>query len=252
MEKLIAQIEKVVRKSNLNQMSWGDIVDKVVLPEMAGPRATRWCINDMFMSFVADNAYDIYILDQTRANILFEIALQRLSCGAVLHEASSWPEPLPKAYWDYSSRWDEDHVMTQGCYNFILKAMKICLEHGDKDVRSHALKILFGLIKHIGPDGSVSSSYYHIGKFKEKALDLYIHAKRLVEEYAPFDEVFRNYAQPDQWQKHKVWFADHFNEVDWKQFFAATDCLKGNYFQRMWQWKEIKAELKKLSLPVAK
>ncbi len=247
--KLIEQVEKVTGVSNLSNMSWQDIVNNVILPKMAGPRETRWCINDMFMNFVADNAYSIYITDKYLAGVLFEIALQRLSCGAVLHEPTSWPEPLPKQYWDYSSKWDEAHVMTDGCYNFLCKAMDTCMKC--EMTRSHALKVLLGLVSHISPNGSVNYGYLLPEKVKEKSAELYAHAKRTAEEFGTVEELYKSYAHPGQWEKHKCWFADHLTDLDWDRFFEDTKCLKGNFFQRFIQKRTIKEDLKKLSLTVA-
>lgn len=250
MKNLILQIEKETGVTNLDKMSWHDIIDNVILPKMAGLVQNRWAISDIFMHFVANNAYDIYLIDKQKASILYEIALQRLSCGAVLHESTTWLETLPKKYWDYSSKWDETHVMTSGCYNFILKAMEMCLK--DEETKDHAQKILFGLLKHISPNGEVSHCYYHLADFKPKATELYFHAERLVEEYVSFEELYRNYAQPAQWQKHKLWFSQHYEKLDWKKFFVDTACLSGNFIQRIKQRQSIKKELKKLALPVAR
>ena len=239
---LINQVEKVTGVSNLSNMPWHDIVNNVILPKMAGPQGTRWCINDMFMNFVADNAYSIYMENKHLAGVLFEIALQRLSCGAVLHEATSWPEPLPKQYWDYSSKWDEPHIMSDGCYNFLCKAMDACMKC--EMTRSHALKVLLGLVSHISPNGSVNSGYYLPEKVEKKSAELYAHAKRTAEEFGTFEELYKSYACPGQWEKHKCWFADHLSDLDWDRFFEDTKCLKGNFFQRFIQKRTIKEDLK--------
>ena len=250
MKDLILKIEKVTGVSNLNNMSWNEVVEKVVLPKMAGPKGTRWCINDMFMNFVADNAYSIYIADKYLAGVLFEIALQRLSCGAVLHDGTPWPEPLPKQYWDYSSRWDESHVMTNGCYNFIMKAIDTCMKC--EMTRSHALKVLLGLVSYISPDGAVNYGYLLPEEIEKKSAELYAKAKRTAEEFGTFEEIYQSYARPGQWQKHKIWFGNNFDKLDWKEFFIDTKCLEGNFIQRLCQRRAIKNELKRLSLSVAR
>ena len=141
--------------------------------------------------------------------------------------------------------------MTEGCYNFIMKASETCLKNNDPEIRAHTLKILFGLLKHISPNGSVTHDYYALSNFKNKAVDLYVHARRLVEEYASFEELYRNYAQAGQWQKHKIWFGDNYEKLDWNKFFVDTNCLNGNIYQRLCQRQAIKKELKMLSLKVA-
>ena len=248
MKTMISYIESVTEKNNLENMPWKEVVDAVILPHMAGPAGTRWAIHDMFMNFVAEYAYDISLQDEYTATAMLEIGLQRLSCGAVIHEATPWPEPLPIEYWAYSSKWDENHIMTEGCYNFIMKAMETCLKN--KVTHSHALKILFGLMDHLSPNGKVSHAYYALSEFKGNARELFAHAVRLAEQYATFDELFSHYAKPAQWEKHKFWFAKHYSQLDWDKFFANTHSTTGNFFQRWQQRKNIKKELKKLSLPV--
>lgn len=251
MRDVIERIEKETKVSNLKGMPWNEIVDKVVLPKMAGPKATRWCINDMFMNLMADYGYCIYTHNNGIGNVLFEIALQRLSCGAVIHGPISWHAYLPAMYWDYSSVGDENYGMTQGCYNFIMKSSEACLQ-ASKGVRNHTLQILFGLLGHISPSGKVSFVYDALGDFKKNAVELYAHAKRLVEYYANFDELYEYYATPDQWEKHKDWFSQYYEKINWSEFFEDTQCLKGNFIQKFFQRRAIKKEIKKLSLLVAK
>lgn len=246
---MINYIEAKTGTTGLEKKSWKAIVDEVILPKLAGQRKTRWCINDMFMNFLAEFSYDVSLKDEYTATQMLEIALQRLSCGAVLHEPTPWPEPLDTNYREYSSYYDESHVLTEGCFNFIMKAMDSCLKN--KITRSHALKILFGIIQHVDPNGNLIGSYYVSDKVETKMKTLYDHAVCLVEKYATFDELYANYAKPAQWEKHKLWFADNLSKVDWKRFFVDTKCLEGNIFQRWLQKRAIKKQLKKLSLPVA-
>lgn len=249
METMISYIERVTKVNNLQNKPWKEVVDTVILPKMAGSAETRWAINDMFMNFVAEYAYDISLKDTYTSTAILEIGLQRLSCGAVIHEATPWPEPLPREYWSYSSKWDEGHVMTEGCYNFIMKAMEPCLNN--QQTRSHALKILFGLMEHISPNDGVSpAAYSALVNFGSKAMVLFAHAKELAEKYATFDELYSHYAKPVQWQKHKCWFAEHYSELDWNKFFSDTQCVCGNLFKRWHQRTAIRKTLKKLSLSV--
>lgn len=251
MEKIFDYIEKATGENNLKNRAWKDVVDHVILPKMAGPQGTRWCINDSFMNFVAEFAYDLRMIDNYTATAMFEIALQRLSCGAVLHESTPWPQPLPKEYWEYSSKWDEAHIMTEGCYNFICKAMHFCLEN--EVTESHAQKILFGLTDHISPSGEIAHSYYALNLSKDKAAGLYRHAERLLEEYATFDELYSHYAQPDRWEKHKFWFAQNLQKLDWKKFFADTRIGENekNPVKRWMKKRSAKNLIVRLSMPAA-
>jgi hypothetical protein len=114
------------------------------------------------------------------------------------------------------------------------------------------LEILFGLLDQISPSGEVSFAYYALGDFKKNAVELYPHAKRLVEYYANFGELYIHYAKPGQWEKHKDWFSEHYERINWSDFFEDTKCLKGNFIQKLFQRRAIKQEIKKLSLKVAR
>ena len=233
----------------LKRMTWNEVVDNVILPKMAGPRPTRWCIHDDFMNLMANHHRVMYQKNEYLTAIMLEIALQRLSCGAVSHPSNptTWPEPLPTAYWAYSSRWDECHVMTQGCYNFICSAMEQCLRI--EMTRNHAMAILLGLMEVISPDGEHNAYYLYKHEFEARCM--YNKARELAEKYGEYDELFKSYAKPKQWEKHIDWFSQNYERINWKQFFAGTQCLTGNWFRRWRQESAIKRRIKLATMPVA-
>ena len=222
--------------AELKNMSWKNCVLDVVLPIMAGHRQNRWRIGDAFMKFTAFYTNDIMDEDFQVGINLLEIAMQRLSNGAVLHEATSWPEPLAKEYWEYSSKGDEPGLMSEGCYRFIVSGLPVCLRHNE--TREHALKILFGLVEHLDAEGRISN-YLLPDEFENEAAFLYGFALNQVENNASFAEVFNHYAKPGEWMKHKVWFATHAGELNWKDFYARIG-VKG-FFDKRKVKKEIQA-----------
>lgn len=252
MEKIISYIENVTKECNLSSKSWQEIVDEIILPKMAGPKneiQSRYKINDMFMNLLAYFPSDVTYKDSYLAPILFEIALQRLSCGAVLHDSTPWPEPLPMKYHEYSSRWDERHVMTEGCYNFIMNGLEQALKF--EMTRSHALKILFGLMENTNIKGGVENNY-SLGEFKDKAAQLFRHAERLVEEYASFEEIYPYYARPAQWEKHIFFLSQHRHKINWNDFFEKTQAAtKGNFISRRLQRNAIRKKIERAAMPVA-
>ena len=48
---------------------------------------------------------------------------------------------------------------------------------------------------------------------------------------AKMEEVYRHYAQPEEWKKHKSWFAEHAKEMNWKEFFSKIR-VKGFFNKR--------------------
>ncbi len=250
MNRMISYIENETKKNCANK-SWKEIVDTIIFPHMAGPNGTRWCIHDMFMNFMADFAAEAYQKDAYTGSAMLETALQRLSCGAVLHEATPWPEPLPKEYWDYSSKWDESHILTQGCFNFIMKGIETALKC--EMTKDHALKILFGLMAYISPNGKVDHSYYAIGDFEKQATTLFHHASKLVEEYASYENIYKHYAMPGQWEKHIFWFSENQKKINWKNFFRETKSADtGNIFKRWKQRRAIKNKIMIAAMPKAR
>ena len=241
---LIKKIEELTGCNNLKKMSWQQVVDNIILPKMAG-QDTRTSINDMYMNFMADYAYDVYCINKDMANVLFEVALQRLSCGAVMYSTTYTLERLHQDYWSYSSLNDEPCDMTEGCYNFIMKASEICLKYGNEVTKLHTLEILLELINRIFPGEPFD--YDSLGEFINKAEDLYKHSEKLVEQFAPYEMLYINYSKPDQWKKHKIWFAKNLKNLRWRKFFEDTNCLEGNFVQRRLQLLKIKDEIKHLS-----
>lgn len=252
MEKIISYIENVTKEKNLSSKTWQEIVDTVVLPKMAGQKnaiQSRYKIDDMFMNFLAIYAHDISCEDQTLAPILFEIGLQRLSCGAVLHDSTPWPDPLPKKYWEYSSKWDEKHIMTEGCYNFIMNGIEQTLKF--EMTRNHALKILFGLMQYTDTEGNIYSGFM-LSNFKDKAALLFRHAERLVEEYASFDEIYPYYARPIQWEKHILYLSQHKEKINWDDFFEKTQTIKkGNFISMRIHKNAIRKRIEKAASPAS-
>ena len=154
---------------DLKSMTWKQIVDQVVLPKMAGKEHRRY-INDKFMQLMAQYHYDMMLKDRELLTVLQQIALQRISRGAVPH-ISIEVKPLPHEFRVYSSVFDKAHLMTQGCYNFIMSgAMELAVK--DPATREHTLEIMFGLIRHISPQGKVEWPYVMPEEFKAKGLEL--------------------------------------------------------------------------------
>lgn len=239
-----------VSVEELAKKSWSEIVDEVILPKMAGPVKTRWCINDDFMTLMADYHEEMYLKDKDTTSVMLEIALQRLSCGAVRHSnnPTTWPEPLPVKYWEYSSKWDEGHVMTQGCYNFICSgAMELCLKIDL--TRNHAMAILLGIMEDVLPSGE--HNCYYLYKHEFEARCMYNIAQGLAEKFGKYEELFESYAKPGQWEKHIDWFSQNYGKINWEKFFENTKCLSGNWFQRWRQKSNIKQRIKIATLPVA-
>lgn len=246
---LIAYIERETKERGLKSKSWKEVVDTIILPKMAG-RENRECINDKFMLLMAFHSYDVMLESVQMHSVLQQVALQRLSKGAVLHDYVDELIPLPKEYSVYSSVHDKSHVMTEGCYEYIMSnAFEACFR--DERNKKHAQEIAFGLIHYISPQGDIAWKYIFPKEFKCRGINLYTKATYLVEKHCDFETIFSHYAQEEQWQKHKLWFAQNYSKIKWSEFFKRTNALSGNFLKRFFQRQKIKRNLYKLSLPVA-
>lgn len=101
------------------------------------------------MNFVAKYINEIKAQSSMTAELLLEIALQRVLRGTVIVPSpmSNWSKllnKLPQKYSYYSSFWDEEHIMTNGCYNFIMTALENGLDNAKTSKLSERsdLKIL--------------------------------------------------------------------------------------------------------------
>ena len=237
---LITRLEKLTSSRNLAAKSWQDIVDTVILQQLTGPCDS---INDRFINFLADNMGLLYQQDRASASVLAEIALQRLSRGAVPHHGTIyWLDALPQKYWHYSSKWAEPHVMTEGCFNFLLRGIGFCMS--DPATRQHAKNILFGVMGGISANGRVF--YYQYEELgRSKRITLHFTAQQIIEACCSYEEIYAEYAFPELWEEHRRWFAKHYEQINWPQFFSDTQCDGKNIFLRPFRRRRIKEELLK-------
>lgn len=239
---MISYIEKATGVNNLSERPWAEVVNNVILPKLAGRAEYRSRIYPEFMKFLALYADTVCRKDNYLGEILLEIAMQRISNGAVLHEDDKTPtfEALPEAYREYASQnyclGGEPGLMGEEEYAFIMQALPVCLKH--EKLLNHALAIAFGILKHLTPEGEVADGYmFGTTCFKPDGKALYEAALSRVISYATWDELFRHFAQPEQWQKHKKWFKQEIEckNLTWKQFFEATQAAGTGFFAKRWR-----------------
>ena len=121
-------------------------------------------------------------------------------------------------------------------YAFIMQALPVCLQYDN--TRTHALAIAFGILKHLTPEGEVSDSYmFGTTNFKPNGKALYAAALSWVMCHATWDELFRHFAQPKQWQKHKAWFKQEITskKISWRKFFETTQAAGTGFFVKRWR-----------------
>jgi hypothetical protein len=148
--------------AELEKMSQRELVDNVILPlwvKKTGQDERGWRVPDSFMDFMARFGNYCYSLDSYTGAVLYEIALQRVSCGAVLHKHRKVKvdEFLPSEYAKYSTIHDQRGLMSAGCWSFLRDQMKFMLYF--EPTKEHATAILFGVLDNVDRRGNLLNGY---------------------------------------------------------------------------------------------
>ena len=127
--------------ATLSQKTWPELVDFILLHLAGG--SNRWCIHKNFMTFMSLYGKECIDMDKKTgyelAPVLFTVAMQRLSKGAVLHDVVHFDQQLPAKFWVYSSAHDDYHIMTDDCLQFIYEGLPVAAQF--KPTSDYALKI---------------------------------------------------------------------------------------------------------------
>lgn len=212
------RVEQIIGRE-LGNIHHVDLVNKVILPEIVRPTGQDirgWRISDSFMNLMADFGQDFYARDRFTGEILLEIAMQRISCGAVLHEQTSIK--LPFGYENFSVAKDQWGLMSEGCWAFIQKQATFCLQA--KKVKFHMKTILFGLLDHI--DGDTTLNGYMLGSYDSqlKPKNVYQFAWSVLAANVSFEERYEHFATPERYKKYAGFFKENWSKIDKSNFFA--------------------------------
>jgi len=235
-----------VSENELNSMSWQRIVDEVILPKIAG-RSNRWHITDEFMAFMADFGKECIEMDKSNgtnlAPVLFTVAMQRLSKGALKHKGVQFDKQLPKKYWEYSSAHDDYGIMTPGCLQFIYYGLPVAAQFAP--TREYALIQAWGLVEHLDAQGNRNDFDLYCDSPSENGIKLYDTGLRLVEQWTKEEELYEHFASPEQWRKHLDWFHAHQKMFQWDDFFSRIyDPAGKGWFKRWSEKRAIKKEIR--------
>ena len=197
-------------------MSASEIVNKVVLPRIVRPTGQDirgWRIGDDFMNLMANFAPSFCQADSFTGNILLEIAMQRLSCGAVLHDPTPVRDALPEDYRQYSAACDQPGLMSEACWNFIRKQAAYCLSN--PQTRDHMAKILFGLHDYLDPEGQELYGYM-LGSIGShiSGKEVFAFATETITNNMTFQEQYEHFAIPGRFNSNKAFFRSNWDKLD--------------------------------------
>lgn len=187
------------------------------------------------MSLMAEFGEYCWQQDAFTGEILLEIALQRISCGAVLHEASSY-KILPEAYRQYSAMCDQPGLMSDACFDFLQKQIVTCLKA--KLTREHAQKIIFGLIDHLDEQGNELNGYMlKYGHFHTDTQTVFSWAWETAGKYFTYEELYDHFATPERWERFIPFFKEN-RPVIYKPDFCKRIGVSGFWNKRK-VWKRL-------------
>ena len=229
MEKLREKVYELTAKQNegIFKMSDQDLIEYVILPQIAkptGPDTRGKCISDDFMELMADFGQELYKKNAFIGQVLFKIAMQRISHGAVTHNLRTILTQLPAPYRKYSVYFDEPAPMSLGCFHFIQKQGAFVLQL--ESCHEHMEDILFGIIDHLDKNGHEQG-----GLMLSSAVDgatLYQQAWIILHKCISFEKLWQHCATPDGWQQRKVFFQENWKRIDHKEF-ADRIGLNGHF-----------------------
>ena len=224
-------------------MSWPEQVD-YILNNLAG-NENRYVIYKDFMSFMAEFGEECIEMDRLTghkfAPVLFVVAMQRLSKGAVMHEAVDFREQLPSKFWKYSSAHDDFHIMTPDCLEFIYKGLPIAAQF--EPTKDYAIKIAWGLFDHLDEKGCCHKGFsLYCNNPVEEGEKLYTTALEILNANVSSNDIFYRCSRPLRWRKHKKWLRGYLTKNElWHEFFNNIGIsLK---FKTLLQRSRIKKEI---------
>lgn len=233
-----------ITAEDFSKLSWAEQVDYILLHLAGG--SNRWCIYKDFMTFMSLFGNECIEMDrqtgENLASVLFTVAMQRLSKGAVVHEGVNFKEQLPSKFWVYSSFHDDYHIMTDDCLKFIYDGLPVAAQF--KPTSDYALKIAWGLVEHLDEDGNCLGGFeLYCDNANEEGKKLYAKAVEIIENNVSAEDVFAKYSKQDQWKKHKAWLRGYLLGNDcWNDFFKKIGVSTSlfNFRERLRIIKEIK------------
>lgn len=256
--------------AELGNLSQQELVNNVILPlwvKKTGQDTRGWRVPDSFMKFMARFGNYCFSQDAYTGAVLYEIALQRISCGAVLHKHRTVKvdEFLPHEYSKYSTLCDQSGLMSGGCWAFLRDQMKFMLYF--EPTKEHATAILFGVLDNVDRHGNLLNGYLFNGEKDgvPDARDLWAWAVRnaldkdlypWMTQYPGEDKalvptaiVEKHFSRPDYW-RHYLWYWskkwDKMSKEEKQKFFDAIG-ISG-----WWQKRIVKKEIARYAKEMSK
>ena len=222
----------------LEGKSLDDIIKQYILPLSLHEQGENF-ISSRFMQFLADYGQDCMNMDSYSSEVLLEIAMQRISKGAVSHSIYDLNMALSEKYRQYSSANDQSKVMDQACWNFLRNNLKACCKISFHQTwRRHAYQILFGLLRCFDYDGGTNGSVRDGYEFDSHAVDatprdIYLFAESVAVDVFSKKDIAEKLAP--MWPQKKYFFKKYEKDLrgSYKKIFNIN--LVGEGYFSLWQ-----------------
>ncbi|MBR2273281.1 MAG: hypothetical protein IJ864_00375 [Alphaproteobacteria bacterium] len=239
-----------IDSDELKGLRVAQVVDDYILPyavQIGGQYTRGWRIPSSFMAFMSK--WGKYCVSEApmQGELLMELALQRISKGAVIIPAYSYIASLPAEYQKYTAEYDQPGLLGQAEYDFLVKNLAFCCTNlANETWRGHAKMILKGLLKEFSYDGTFTRRIekgeegYEPGKittrqvpfgtahilFSDAIIDetprgIYLFAEKTALSLMTMDEIIKLLAP--LWRLKKHLFHQCLEQIDWELFFAQLD-----------------------------
>ncbi len=209
-------LEKIAEMAKTK--SWQEIINNFILPEVLkkGGSARGYKISDDFMSIIAENIVFIRMENKELADAMLELAMQRISCGAVNHPYLGTMLNLPMRYTHYSTFQDKPAPMSDACFDFLQRGLPYCFFDSPK-LKKHAEAILFGLVFNLDYKTGEPSKDLDLSNVNTPAYEIMLWAWSATQLFVGFDVFWRKLIA-DDWHKYRKFFIENRNKINVKDF----------------------------------
>ena len=234
-----------VSVDDINNLSQGQIVREFILPKAVrrtgSERGSH--ISDDFMLFMAKYGRYCYASDRTTGCVLYELAMQRIGCGALVlkyKEVDTASEEIMKDYLEYITWYDEPKPMSEACWAFLASQMDSLLR--SRENHNHAEAILFGLLESCDLNDTSLAFGYEKSPTSGK---VYQWAMNVVQRHFSHEQVIVRLASQSMWRKYMDYWVKNwlfFSEKEYRLFFSKIKQV--GFFARRRITKEIQNHIR--------
>ncbi|MBE6452795.1 MAG: hypothetical protein E7012_04830 [Alphaproteobacteria bacterium] len=202
------RVFELTGKDEAHSMLEYNLVNRIVLPLIVRPYFNRNYISDDFVCLMADYGEEILVSHPTYyGELLMELAMQRISCGGIIHGPYNQSRDFNKfsLYFSYS---DEMQPLSPACWSFIEKqAVNIIKTVGG----NHMEQILWAIIDNINLEDK-SKSHLELKDLDESIIVAKIYD--ILQDAFTFEYIYNKFATFDGVVRHKQWFRKNWESID--------------------------------------